>query len=193
MHSRILGGAMLLSALAASPLCLAQNNPSSPAGLSYTYAGIQYIDQSIDVGPFDCDQDGLSIGGSLDLKNNWFAVASFTDVNGDVCGSSSVIVGGGYRTAYNEVFDLYGIISFQSVSPDHGSGDSGLNLEGGVRGFLKPQLESRLALVHTTVGDSDTGILGGLAYWFQPNIAGTFDLQFTPDATAFAIGARMNF
>lgn len=192
MHSRLIGGAMLLSALAASPLCLAQNNPSSPAGLSYTYAGIQFVDQSLDDGGFDCDQDGLNLHGSLDLKNNWFVAGSFTDVSGDFCGSSSFQFGGGYRTAYNEVFDVYGAIAFQSVSPDHGSSDSGLGLEAGMRGFLKPQLETRFGVFHSTTYEQ-TGVFGGLAYWFQPNIAGTFDLNFSADVTAFAIGARMNF
>ena len=53
MHSRLISGAMLLSALAASPLCLAQNTPAAPAGLSYTYAGIQFVDQSLDDGGFE--------------------------------------------------------------------------------------------------------------------------------------------
>lgn len=192
MHSRLISGAALLSALAASPFGFAQNDPAAPAGLSYTYAGIQYVDQSWEDGGAECDQDGLSVYGSLDIRDNWFAVGSFTDVSGDFCGSSTVTVGGGYRTAYNEIFDMYGTVSFQSVSPDGWSSESGIGLEAGLRGFLKPQLESRFAVFHSTTFE-DTGILGGLAYWFQPNIAGTADLSFSSETTAFAIGARMNF
>lgn len=176
------------AALMASSAAFAQTGAPD---LSWTHAGVQYTNQSLD--DWDCDQDGINIYGNLEVSEDWYVSGAYTDVSGDPCGSSSFTVGGGYHQPFNDTFDWYGAVAFQTVSPDYGSSDSGIRLGGGLRGFLKPRLESRVELFHVTVGDGATGIAGGLAYFFQPDIAGTLDLSLTSDSTAFAIGARLNF
>ncbi len=176
------------AALMTSSAVFAQTG--APA-LSWTHAGVQYINQSLD--DFNCDQDGIGVYGNLAVSDDWYVSGAYTDVSGAPCGSSSFTVGGGYHQPFNDTFDWYGAIAFQTVSPDYGSSDSGIRLGGGLRGFLNPRLESRVELFHVTTHDGSTGIGGGLAYFFQPDIAGTFDLSFTSDSTAFAIGARLNF
>lgn len=168
------------------------NQPQAQTpGISYTYAGVRYMFQNLD--NYDCDQDGLNIYGSLDIQDGFYAKASFSDVDGDVCGSRSFIAGGGYHTAFSDTTDMYATVSFGSISADGGGDDSGLELAGGLRSYLKEQVEGNVELFHNTIGDSETGIRGGLLYWFNGEFAASADLGLSADSTTFAIGARMAF
>lgn len=158
-------------------------------GITYTYAGARYMMQDWN----GCDQDGLNLYGSLDIQDGFFARASYTDVSGDPCGSSTFSAGGGYHTAYSDSVDMYATLSLQSLSIDAGGSDSGIELAAGMRTYLREQLEGSLELFHATVGDSQTGIRGGLLYWFDPQFAVTGDVGLDADTTTFAIGARMAF
>jgi hypothetical protein len=164
--------------------------PNAPA-VSYTYVGARYMSQDLD--KYDCDQDGINLYGSLDIQDGWFAKAGYTDVSGDICGSSSVAAGGGYHTRFDQRMDMYATLSFESVSPDEGPSDSGLVMAGGLRGFLTGQLEGGVELFHSTTGDGTTGISGLLAYWFNDAFAITGDVGLASEVTTFAVGARLNF
>lgn len=174
----------------------AQNNrtpnytPRAPA-VSFTHVGLRYMFQDLD--KYNCDQDGPNIYGSLDIQDGWYARASFSDVSGDPCGSTNVQVGGGFHTSLDRNLEMYGSVSFESISPDDADSDSGLVLAAGVRGFLTRQLEGGVELMHSTTFDGTTAINGLLAYWFNDAVAGTFDLGLGSDVTTFAIGARLNF
>lgn len=158
-------------------------------GINYDYAGARYMFQDWN----GCDQDGINLYGSLDIQDGFFARASFTDVSGDECGSSTFSAGGGYHTAYSENVDMYATLSFQSMSFDGGGSDSGLELAAGMRTYLKEQLEGSLELFHSTTGDAETGIRGGLLHWFNQQFAISGDVGLSADTTTFAIGARMAF
>jgi hypothetical protein len=160
-------------------------------GISYDYAGLRYVSQNID--DYDCTQDGINVYGSMDVKNGFFAEASFADVSGDGCGSSSFAAGGGYHTPFSQTSDMYFTVGFQSVDVDFGDDDSGLNLAAGLRTFLRPQLEGNVELFHSTLFDAETGISGGLVYWFNNQFSVTGDLIFSADSTTFGFGARMAF
>lgn len=164
----------------------------SSNGVSYNYAGVQYVSQSLDGNP-SCTQDGLEVYGNLDIKDGFFAAATFGDVSGNFCGSSRFVAGGGYRAAFNEQFDMYAKVQFESISPDAGASDSGLILAGGLRGFLTEQLEGSVELQHHTVYDGDTALVAGGRYWFNPEWAATFDFGFSADVTLIQFGARYNF
>lgn len=158
----------------------------------YSQAGISYFNQRLD--DARCRQDGLVLDGSLDLNGEFFAVASFADATGNRgCGSTGISAGGGYRMAFNPTFDMYGTLSFETISPDVGSTDSGLILAGGMRGFLAQEIEAKIELAHHTVFNGSTTITGGGAYWFNRQFAATTDLTLSSNGTTFAIGARMNF
>ncbi|MCR6652869.1 MAG: hypothetical protein NVV73_15905 [Cellvibrionaceae bacterium] len=195
VKSCLLLGSML--AAFATTTAHAQNNRTSnnysarvPA-VSYTHVGARYMFQDLD--KYNCDQDGPNIYGSLDIQDGWYARASFSDVSGDICGSTNVQAGGGYHTRFDEKIDMYASVSFESVSPDNGSSDSGLVLAAGLRGYVGRQLEGGIELMHSTTGDGQTAINGLLAYWFNESVAGTFDVGLGSDVTTFAIGARLNF
>lgn len=165
---------------------------TGPRQISYDYVGVKYVNQNLD--QFDCHQDGLNIHGSMDLNSGWYAQASFTDVSGDNgCGSSTVVGQGGYRTAFDDRFYMYGQIGIESVSVDAGDNDSGIILAGGLRGFVKPKIEAQFELSHHTVAEGETLLTAMGYYWFAPNIAGTLEIGFGADTTAFGVGARMNF
>lgn len=164
---------------------------SSSSGVSYTYAGLLYMNQHVK--DSSCTQDGIQAYGSLYIREGWFAQASFGDVSGSRCGSSRVAAGGGYRTPFNDQFDMYGTLQLETISPDDADSDSGLVLTGGMRGFLTQELEGVLELVHSTTDDGQTGINLGGRYWFQSNLAATVDFGLSGDYTMVQIGGRMNF
>ena len=159
--------------------------------ISYNYAGLQYLSQKLD--DFNCTQDGLSVYGSMDLNSGWFAQAAYSDVSGGGCGSSSLRGQGGYRTGFNETFYLYGTVGFETISPDQGSSDSGLVAAGGLRGFVRPNIETQFELAHTTAGDGETSISAAGNYWLESNIAVTSSITLGADATTFTLGGRINF
>lgn len=162
-------------------------------GVSYRYVGVRYMSQSLDFGAVDCTQDGLVLDGSLPIRDGWFAVGSFGDVNGNPCGSSNVSVGGGYHTPFNNQFDMFGTLRFETISPDSGGSDSGLILTGGLRGFVSREVEVKAELMHSTTYDGTTSVGVGGLYWFNPSVSGTLDLSLSSDSTTIAVGARFNF
>ena len=161
-------------------------------GITYTYAGVRYINQSIDGSGIDCDQDGLNLFGSLDLKEGFFAKASYSDVSGNHgCGSSSFSAGAGYHTAYSDTVDMYATLSFVSVS--EGDNDSGLEFAGGMRTFLTEVVEGSVELYHGTYGLEETGIRGTVDYWLNESWTVNGGVALGSDSTTFGLGARYAF
>lgn len=158
----------------------------------YSQAGLQYFNQRLD--DLRCRQDGLAIDGSLDLDGDWFALASLADSSGDrACGSTAISAGGGYRAAFDETFDMYASLRFETISPDVGERDSGLIFVGGLRGFIAQDIEGTLELAHQTVFDGSTTISAGGAFWFTREFAATTGLTLSSNGTTITLGARMNF
>ncbi|WP_053980380.1 hypothetical protein [Marinagarivorans algicola] len=199
----------LLSALMASSLLVAgsqvvvaqtyEKKPAKKVRPTYTYAGVKYTTQSLDDyegngSNKECTQDGLNINGSYDFGNQFFARGSFTDVSGDeACGSSSLNVSGGYKVAWGATSHVYGLLGFQNVSPDNGSGDSGLVLGGGIRGYVVQGIEAYFEVEHSTVFDGETSANFGGAYWFNKNFSVTGDIGIGAEQRSLAIGGRMSF
>lgn len=157
--------------------------------ISYNYAALQFIDQDVD----DCDQDGLRLSGSLDLNSDFFAVGSYSDVSGDVCGSEAVSAGIGYRSLFGADSSMYGSLSVENISPDNGDGDSGLVAAVGLRGFINHNLEAKVHVAHHTAFDGNTVLGGGIALWFAPEFAATVDVGLGSETSEIGLGLRMNF
>lgn len=178
--------------LASITIMGAQAVVAKPAALpSFNYAGIQFSSQDLD--KYDCKQDGIGLNGSFAINSDFFARGSFSDVSGDTCGSQSLSVGAGYRAQFRSQSSIYGVLSFEDISPDSGDGDSGLVLAGGIRGYLTNDLEGKVEVAHHTAFDGDTEIIGGLAYSFDKNFALTGDLSVGADQNTLAVGVRYNF
>lgn len=184
--------ASIASATAATGL-VAQENNNYPE-VDFNEVGLEYVSQKLDYGFGTCTQDGFNVYGSMEFEEGWFARGNVIDVSGNEgCGSTTLSVGGGYHTPFNDTFDMYGTLSFANMSVDQGDGDSGLTLAGGLRGFLREQIEADIALIHSTLGGGGTEINGGLAYYFDPQFAGTVDLGVGADQTTIAVGVQMDF
>lgn len=168
------------------------NANSAKSVLNYDYAGLQFFNQNLD--NYDCNQNGLTLNGSLELSKDFFARGSFTDANGNKgCGSQNLTLGVGYRALFRNQSSIYGVMSFEDISPDHGSSDSGLILAGGIRTYLSNNLEGKIEVAHHTIYDGDNEISGGLVYWFDPQLALTGDVSLGSDQTTLAVGVRVSF
>ena len=188
MKATLLKGLLITASISA----LTAQAAAPKSGLEYTHAGIQYFSQTLD--DYDCRQDGISLNGSFDLNGHWFALGAYTDASGNKqCGSENIQVGAGYRTLFKDKIDIYGTARFEDVNVDYGTGDSGIILAGGLRGFLAQQLEGKIEIAHHTAFDGTTLINGGVAYWFDKQFALTGDISLGADGTSFAIGGRMSF
>lgn len=182
----------LTKLLLASLTLLGAQAVSAKPTLNYDYAGLQYFNQDLD--DYNCNQDGLSLNGSLEINKDFFARGSFTDASGNKgCGSQSLTIGAGYRALFRAQSSIYGVISFEDISPDHGRSDSGLILAGGIRTYLSNSLEGKIEVAHHTVYDGNNEISGGLVYWFDSQLAVTGDVSLGSDQTTLAVGVRLGF
>lgn len=162
------------------------------AAVSYTYGGLQYLEQDLD--DYGCNQDGLRAYGSYAIDGTWFALGSLTDVSGNKrCGSTTVQAGAGFHTLLTRGWDLYGTLSVERTDPDQGGSDTGLVAAIGARGWLFQQLEGKAELAHHTVFDDTTELNLGANYWFTQAVAGTLDTSFSDEGEAIAVGARVSF
>mgnify|MGYP003576214505 CR=1 FL=1 len=159
--------------------------------ISYNYASLQYVDQEID--DSNCSQDGLRIAGSYALNSDFFVVGSLSDVSGGRCGSENYSAGIGYRTLFGADSSIYGTLSAENTSVDHGNSDSGLIAAVGVRGYFAHNLEGKAQLAHHTAFDGNTVLSGGVAYWFAPTLSVTGDAGVGTESSEIAVGLRMNF
>ena len=160
--------------------------------ISYNYAGIQYIEQEVD--DYDCNQDGLRLGGSFELNDDFFVLGAYSDVSGGRCGSENLSAGLGYRTLFGADSSIYGALSVENTSVDgHGESDSGLIAAAGIRGFVANNLELKAQLAHHTAFDGNTVLSGGVAYWFVPNFSVTGDLGLGSESSEIAVGLRVSF
>ncbi len=165
-------------------------SPKAPA-MNYDYLEVRFVDVDVAGG------DGLVLGGSLELDQNWFVLGGISLVNfdGDV-DSTNLAIGGGYVIPWQQDWDI--VLSAQFLhtdvdTPFGGDDDSGLGLSGGLRGFIVPKFEVRGSVNHTTVGDSDTFIEIAGDYYFTPQFAAGLSTTLAGDVDTLSIGARWFF
>lgn len=161
------------------------------ANLDYSYAGIEYVVESVD--DYNCTQSGLTIDGTIELASKWYALGSFTDVSGGSCGSSTFKFGGGLHTGFSNNFDLYASLSFADTSVDYGQSDAGLVIAGGFRGNLDHQFEGVVEVARYTAFDGNTTLTGGLIYALQAPFYVTGDITIGSEGTAYSLGVRYDF
>ena len=183
--------AVIAASLLASGAYAAEPTKTKKVRPTYNYAGVKYFTQRLS--DIDCSQDGLFIDGSFDINGQIFARGSLGDVNGDACGSTSLSASVGYRSAWGEASHLYGVAGFTDVSPDSGSGEAGLVVGAGIRGYVVPGIEGYFEVDYSTLYDGDLTAKVGGAYWFNGNFSATADIGFGSDQRSFAIGGRMAF
>lgn len=180
---------LILSVLFSPGIVFAQ--AATQPDLGYSYAELRYVDTDENGG------DGLQLGGSYDLGNNWLIVGSFTDVDYNFnVDQTTLEIGGGYVYAFDQDFDLVSTVSVVDTEIDTPGGsadDSGVALSAGVRGLLTPQFEVRGSVNHVNLDNSDTYLEVGGDYHFTPEIAAGVTAQLAGDNDLFTIGARWFF
>jgi hypothetical protein len=180
-----------LSLLLLQGTALAQTNAAPNAGLKYTYAELRYVDFDNNGG------DGLRIGGSFDLGNNWLILGDYTDADYNNNVDVGILqIGGGYVWHYSNSFDFLAALKFVSAdvdTPGGSSDDSGFALSGGIRGFIAPQFEVRGSVNHVNLDDSDTYLELAGDYYITQQFATGVSLEFAGDSDLFTLGVRLFF
>lgn len=160
--------------------------------VSFNYAQVQFVNQDLD--DYNCNQDGLRLKGSFELNDDFFVPISFSDVSGNRgCGSNAIDVGIGYHTLFGADSRVYGTLSYEHISPDHGDSDSGLAAAIGLRGFVQHNLEARVEVSHHVAGNGNTVLGGGIAFYVMPTLAATADVGLGTEASEIAVGLRLDF
>lgn len=160
--------------------------------ISYNQAAIQFTNQHLD--DYDCHQSGIALNGSKALDNDFFAVAALADVSGNKgCGSTALSLGAGMHTVFGADSSLYGTLSYENISVEHGIGDSGLIAAVGLRGFVSPELEAQLELAHHTAFDGDTQLSLAGNYWINPGFAATGQVALGSETSSISVGIKFNY
>ncbi len=160
--------------------------------ISYNQASAQYSNQHLD--DSGCHQSGITLNGSKALDNDFFALASVSDLSGNKgCGATSLALGAGMHTVFGADSSLYGTLSYENISVEHGTGDSGLVAAVGLRGFVSPELEAQLELAHHTAFDGDTQLSLAGNYWINPGFAATGQVALGSETSSISVGIKFNY
>jgi opacity protein-like surface antigen len=186
----------ILAATTASLLCL----PAAGfAQFSYTSAEFNYVDVEVDVGPFNVDGDGFSLGGTYTVAETFFIGGSYEDYDLDFGVDGEVLrIGGGYFHPLDEDLDFVATLHFLDVEVSAGNqsaDDDGIALAGGIRAQLTEeiQVDALLEYVDMDAGDSDTGIDLRGRYYLSPEFAIQVRATFGTDFETLSIGVRGEF
>jgi opacity protein-like surface antigen len=172
----------------------------SQAEFNYTSAEANYLlDVEFDGGMASVDGDGLGVGGSFEIADNFFIAGSYEDfdldfdINGDW-----LEIGGGYFHELNPDLDFIATLSFVDVelSSNFGSADDdALALGGGIRTKLSDAIEvdAMLEYFDFDEGGSDTSVELRGRYYFNPGFAIQAKMNLGADVETIAIGVRSEF
>lgn len=169
-------------------------------GLSYSYLDLAYINTDID--QFDQDVDGFALRGSLELTDQVFLFAGYTDQSTSIFGNDLDVqtygLGVGYAWPVAPSTDLYGKIGYVKTEADYDRfnvDDDGYSLGVGLRGRVADQFELEGSINYVDLSDSgDDTSLGLAARWFfTEQFAGGIEGEFGDDANTYGIGFRWNF
>jgi hypothetical protein len=163
----------------------AQQQAKTPS-LGYDFVELRFVDVDVAGG------DGLKLGGSYHIKNNWLIVGSLSSVSFDNnIDSRTIEIGAGWVWPWQKDWDLVASARFVDIGGDFD--ENGVILEGGLRGLLMPQFELRGSVNHITAGDNDTFLEFGGDYYFTKQFAAGLTLEFAGDVDVFTVGARYFF
>lgn len=170
---------------------------------NYTFAEIGYSEYTVDVGPGDIDADGLSIGGSFALNQDFHGFGSYTEaevdnINVDI---ENWELGLGFHTSMTETIDLVlagAVVNQEFGIPGFGSADDeGYSLGAGFRIWVAEGVELDLGLDFVDLDEAgnntalDAGLLFSLTENIVLNVSGSWSDD--PEISTLGVGARMYF
>ncbi|MEE4163752.1 MAG: outer membrane beta-barrel protein [Woeseiaceae bacterium] len=152
----------------------------------------------IEFDDIDVDGDGLGIGGSFEINDEFFIFGNYAQADLDFgIDTTSWNAGFGYNTALTDVVDLFATVSYEYVDidvPAFGSQDeNGFGVGVGMRFWAMDGLELNGSINYVDVGDDDTALnLGGL-YSFTPRFALGLATSFSDDVSSYQVFGRFYF
>jgi len=154
-------------------------------GIKYTFAEVRFVD--LDGG------DGIEIGGSYRINQQFYAVASYQDLDvGPGNGSVEFLEFGGGIIFPNEKIDFAAEVTL--IDADFpGSSENGFSLAFGGRSYVTPELELRAFAKNVDVTKSDTFIEFGGDYFLNDDISIGITLEVASDADTLTFGGRFYF
>jgi hypothetical protein len=168
--------------------------------LSYSYVEVAYVNTDLD--DFDEEIDGFALRGSVEISEQAFMFAGYTDQSTTVFGEDlelrSYGLGLGYAWPVSDTADLYGKVGYVEAEAEFAGfsvDDDGFSLGVGLRGRMAEQFELEGAVTYTDLSDSgDDTLLGVGARWYFTDVfALGVELETDDDATTYGVGVRFNF
>ena len=161
------------------------------SSLKYNFAELRFVDLDVSGG------DGFRLNGSYRVSGNWLVVGGVTslDFNNNV-DSTTVELGAGYFWPYRDTWDFVAnarIVRMDVDTPGGSADDTGIGLEGGVRGLITPSFEVRGSVNHINLDNSDTYLELAGDYYFTPNFVAGLSVEFAGDVDALTLGGRWFF
>jgi len=152
-------------------------------GIKYKFLELRIVDVK--------GGDGIEIGGSYRLNGQFYAVASFQDLDVGPNNVDFLEFGGGFIIP-QEKFDLAAEVTL--IDADFGNNsENGFSLSAGGRGYLTPELEVRVFLKHVDVANSDSFVEFGGDYFLDDNLSIGLTLEVASDADTLTFGGRYYF
>lgn len=191
MYKKLLGVFLLILAA-----------PLQAGEFSYNFFEFGYQTVEIDdvVPGLDVDGDGFVLGGSVEVAEDWFVLASYSAIDFDFgVDGDTLELGGGYHAAISDRADFFATLSYlrAEASANGFSSDSedGIGMRVGVRGKVsdRVELEGSLGYANLGGGNDGTSFSVGALYEFTPTVSGGVRFGVEEDATAFGVGARFYF
>lgn len=171
---------------------------SQADALNYNFVELGYV--STDIDDLNVDGDGLGIGGSFSLSDNYHVFAGYTDQDFDFSiNLTTMNVGLGYSRAIAQSVDLVASIAYVTAEidvPFFGSEDAdGYGLGLGVRTMTSEQIELFGGLDYVNLGDggSDTVLIAGAGYYFTKNFRLGAQFAASDDSTSYGVTVRYFF
>ncbi len=166
--------------------------------LNYTYFEVGYGQLSFD-SP-DVDGDGLGIGGSYALTDQFHLFANYQMADLDFgVDATDFNLGFGFNTPISETIDVVATLSYVYVELEasgFGSADdNGLGGGLGLRALVNPQIELFGGVEYVDLSDSgsDTALGAGVRYNFNEKFSAGVGGSWSDDASSYSLTGRMNF
>lgn len=178
---------------------LALTAPALAEGPSYNYFEGAYQRVDIDDNFIDVDGDGFSIGGSIELAENWHFFGGYGSTDFDFgIDLDELSIGGGFHTDLTPTLDFVANLAYVRLDASANGfslDDDGIGAEIGLRSMLSDSLELAGFIQYIDLGDSgdETSLRGEAWYSFTENFAVGLNVGAGDDVLRYGIGARFYF
>ncbi|MEJ2621419.1 MAG: hypothetical protein P8163_14480 [Candidatus Thiodiazotropha sp.] len=172
------------------------STPTNAADLKYTYVEGRYF---VNIGMDVENGDGFVLSASYKLQYDIFVTGGLAKLEADDSEVESQIISGGlgYIYSLNNNWNADAKLSFVKVENDFPKGkdddDTGYQIETGVRGLLKPELELQAHITYTDTFLATTALVFSADYYLKPNISAGTSFGIDGDGGSFTLGAKYYF